>query len=152
LIALVALTGAFAPAITFLVFALWGTLTLIANMALKLATAMLFLHHGALASLKYRGRTTDAPLPEISIMVPLFKKCAMMSHLLTHLRQLDYPKNLLQVILVMERDDISTAKTLAGIKLPPWITAINVPNGSIKTKPRALKHLGSLPRVDHWRL
>jgi hypothetical protein len=66
LIALVALAGAFAPAITFLVFALWGTLTLIANMALKLATAMLFLHHGALANLKYRGRTTDAPLPKIS--------------------------------------------------------------------------------------
>ena len=86
LTALVALAGAFAPAITFLVFTLWGTLTLIANMALKLATAMLFLHRGALASLKYRGRTTDAPLPKISIMVPLFKESAMMSHLLTHLR------------------------------------------------------------------
>ncbi|MDA7483859.1 glycosyltransferase [Planktomarina temperata] len=146
LIALVALAGAFAPAITFLVFALWGTLTLIANMALKLATAMLFLHHGALANLKYRGRTTDAPLPKISIMVPLFKESAMMSHLLTHLRQLDYPKNLLQVILVMERDDITTAKTLAGVKLPPWITTINVPNGTIKTKPRALNYA-----LDHCR-
>ena len=63
-----------------------------------------------------------------------------MSHLLTHLRQLDYPKNLLQVILVMERDDITTAKTLAGTKLPPWITAIDVPRGTIKTKPRALNY------------
>ncbi|MDA9566575.1 glycosyltransferase [Planktomarina temperata] len=146
LIALVALAGAFAPAITFLVFALWGTLTLIANMALKLTTAMLFLHRGALASLKYKGRTNDAPLPKISIMVPLFKESAMMSHLLTHLRQLDYPKNLLQVILVMERDDITTAKTLAGVKLPPWITTINVPNGTIKTKPRALNYA-----LDHCR-
>ena len=101
LVALVALTSAFAPAVTFLVFALCVTLTLIANMALKLTTALLFLHRGALASFKYKARITDAPLPKISIMVPLFKECAMMSHLVTHLRQLDYPKNLLQVILVM---------------------------------------------------
>ena len=140
LVALVALTSTFAPAITFLVFALWGTLTLIANMALKLTTAILFLHRGALASFKYKNRATDTALPKISIMVPLLKESAIVSHLLTHLRQLDYPKNLLQVILVMERDDITTAKTLAGTKLPPWITAIDVPRGTIKTKPRALNY------------
>ena len=115
-------------------------------MALKLTTALLFLHRGALASFKYKARIADAPLPKISIMVPLFKECAMMSHLVTHLRQLDYPKNLLQVILVMERDDITTAKTLAGVKLPPWITSISVPSGSIKTKPRALNYA-----LDHCR-
>ena len=79
----VALTSAFAPAITFLIFALWGTLTLIANMALKLTTAILFLHRGAMGSFKYKSRVTDAPLPKISIMVPLFKESAIMSHLLT---------------------------------------------------------------------
>ena len=146
LVALVALTSTFAPAITFLVFALWGTLTLIANMALKLTTAILFLHRGALASFKYKNRATDTALPKISIMVPLLKESAIVSHLLTHLRQLDYPKNLLQVILVMERDDITTAKTLAGTKLPPWITAIDVPRGTIKTKPRALNYA-----LDHCR-
>ena len=145
LVALVALTNV-APAITFLVLALWGTLTLIANMALKLTTAILFLHRGALASFKYKNRATDTALPKISIMVPLLKESAIVSHLLTHLRQLDYPKNLLQVILVMERDDITTAKTLAGTRLPPWITAIDVPRGTIKTKPRALNYA-----LDHCR-
>ena len=140
LIAVVTLTSAFAPAITFLNVALWGTLTLIANMALKLTTAILFLHHGAMGRLKYKRRVTDAPLPKISIMVPLFKESAIMSHLLTNLRQLDYPKTLLQVILVMERDDITTAKTLARTRLLPWITAINVPGGTIKTKPIALNY------------
>ena len=140
MIAVVTLTSAFAPAITFLNVALWGTLTLIANMALKLTTAILFLHHGAMGRLKYKRRVTDAPLPKISIMVPLFKESAIMSHLLTNLRQLDYPKTLLQVILVMERDDITTAKTLARTRLLPWITAINVPGGTIKTKPRALNY------------
>jgi cellulose synthase/poly-beta-1,6-N-acetylglucosamine synthase-like glycosyltransferase len=113
---------------------------LIANMALKLTTAILFLHRGAMGSFKYKRRVTDAPLPKISIMVPLFKESAIMSHLLANLRQLDYPKTLLQVILVMERDDITTAKTLAHTRLPPWITAINVPGGTIKTKPRALNY------------
>ena len=140
LVALVALTSTFAPAITFLVFTLWGTLTLITNMALKLTTAILFLHRGAPASFKYKNRATDTALPKISIMVHLLKESTIVSHLLTHLRQFYYPKNLLQVILVMESDDITTAKTLAGTKLPPWITAIDVPRGTIKTKPRALNY------------
>ena len=140
LIAVVTLTSAFAPAVTFLPFALWGTLTLITNMALKLTTAILFLHRGAMGSFKYKRRITDATLPKISIMVPLFKESAIMSHLRANLHQLDYPKTLLQVILVMERDDITTAKTLALTRLPPWITAINVPGGTIKTKPRALNY------------
>jgi cellulose synthase/poly-beta-1,6-N-acetylglucosamine synthase-like glycosyltransferase len=140
LIAVVTLTSAFAPAITFLTFALWGTLTLIANMALKLTTTILFLHRGAMGSFKYMRRVTDAPLTKISIMVPLFKESAIMSHLLANLRQLDYPKTLLQVILVMERDDITTAKALARTRLPPWITAINALGGNIKAKPRALNY------------
>ena len=153
LVALVALTSTFAPAITFLVFALWGTLTLIANMALKLTTAILFLHRGALASFKYKNRATDTALPKISIMVPLLKESAIVSHLLTHLRQLDYPKNLLQVILVMERDDITTAKTLARSRLPPWITSINVPGGHHQNKAESTQlRLKSLQRVNHRRL
>ena len=75
-----------------------GNLTLIANMALKLATAILVLHREAMGSFKYKRRVTDTLLPKISIMVPLFKESAIMSHLLTNLRQLDYPKTLLQVI------------------------------------------------------
>ena len=140
------MTGAFAPAVTFLVFALRGTLTLAANMTLKLTTKMLFLHRGALASFKYKGRSTDTPLSNISIIVPVFKESAIVSHLLTPLRRLDHPKILLEVILVMEHDNITTAKTLARTKLPPWVTAINVPGGTIKTKPRALNHA-----LDHCR-
>ena len=115
-------------------------------MTLKLTTTMLFLHLGALASFKYKGHTTDTPLPNISIIVLVFKESAIVSHLLTPLRQLDHPKTLLQVILVMERHEITTAKTLARTKLPPWITAINVPGGTIKTKLRALNHA-----LDHCR-
>ena len=147
------LRRAFAPAITFLTFALWGTLTLIANMALKLTTAILFFHRRAMDSFKYQRRVTDAPLPKISIMVPLFKESAIMNHLLANLRQLDYPKTLLQVILVMERDDITTAKTLARTRLPPWITSINVPGGHHQNKAESTQlRLRSLQRVYHRRL
>ena len=153
LIAVVTLTSAFAPAITFLTFALWGTLTLIANMALKLTTAILFFHRRAMDSFKYQRQVTDAPLPKISIMVPLFKESAIMNHLLANLRQLDYPKTLLQVILVMERDDITTAKTLARTRLPPWITSINVPGGHHQNKAESTQlRLRSLQRVYHRRL
>ena len=74
LVALVALTSTFAPAITFLVFALWGTLTLIANMALKLTTAILFLHRGALASFKYKNRATDTAYPKYPSWCPCSKR------------------------------------------------------------------------------
>lgn len=79
-------------------------------------------------------------LPVISIMVPLFKEKEIASSLLTRLDKLDYPRALLDIILVLEAEDTQTAAVIAQTDLPGHMRAIAVPPGSVTTKPRAMNY------------
>jgi len=81
---------------------------------------------------------TDLPLPIVTILVPLYKEREIAGHLVTRLQRINYPRELLDILLVMEADDACTAQTIAATTLPPWIRVLRVPDGQIKTKPRAL--------------
>lgn len=81
-----------------------------------------------------------ARLPVVSILVPLYKERRIAEHLLARLRALDYPRELLDVILVLEADDVTTRATLAATQLPPWISVVPVPKGRVRTKPRAMNY------------
>ncbi len=123
----------------------WAVATLMANTGLKLAAALLFLHR------KWQGRrSAPAPaptptpvagyrrLPTVSIMVPLFKEREIAGRLVTRLAAIDYPRELLDICLVVEEDDNLTQTTLAASDLPRWMRKIIVPRGAVRTKPRAL--------------
>ena len=79
-------------------------------------------------------------LPIVSIMVPLFKERDIASRLLVRLARLSYPRELLDIMIVVEQSDDVTIDTLAQTKLPRWIRVVQVPDGPIKTKPRALNY------------
>ena len=83
---------------------------------------------------------TPARLPVITILIPLFRERAIAQHLLTRLEALDYPRALLDVCLVMEASDHTTRDALGRAKLLTWMRLITVPDGTIKTKPRALNY------------
>jgi cellulose synthase/poly-beta-1,6-N-acetylglucosamine synthase-like glycosyltransferase len=78
--------------------------------------------------------------PIISIIVALYRESDIAPRLVARLARLDYPADLLDVILVVEADDQITRDALARSELPLWMRVITVPNGSVKTKPRALNH------------
>ncbi|MFU1478998.1 glycosyltransferase [Roseovarius sp. C7] len=81
-----------------------------------------------------------ARLPKVSVLVPLFRETEVAHALVTRLSRLTYPKSLLEVVLVLEEEDETTRKTLAGIDLPPWMRAVTVPDGQPRTKPRAMNY------------
>jgi cellulose synthase/poly-beta-1,6-N-acetylglucosamine synthase-like glycosyltransferase len=83
---------------------------------------------------------SKAPLPKVSILVPLFKETEIVHHLIARLSQLTYPKCLLDVVLVLEEEDETTRETLASIDLPSWIRTVVVPDGQPRTKPRAMNY------------
>ncbi len=87
-----------------------------------------------------RNRPAIARLPVVSVMVPLFREEHIATHLLRRLSRLTYPKELLDICLVMEASDDTTRLTLSRIHLPPWIRVIIVPRGAVQTKPRALNY------------
>ena len=77
-------------------------------------------------------------LPKYTILIPMFKenhKTILQS--LKAIKNIEYPKNLLDVKFVLEKDDIKTLTIINDIKLPNYITTIHVPYFEPRTKPKA---------------
>lgn len=78
--------------------------------------------------------------PVVSIMVPLFREPDIAPRLVARLGALTYPRELLDVMLVVEEDDHLTRAALARSRLPHWMRVIPVPDSALRTKPRALNY------------
>ena len=137
--------------------ALFAAVQPAAALSLLLALALLALFStnimkvSALWAMRHQPADTVKPLlvahlPTISIMVALYHESNIAARLAARLEKLDYPRNLLDVLLVVEADDHMTRAALASADLPGWMRIIVVPDGSVKTKPRALNYA-----LDHCR-
>ncbi len=134
--ALCTLTLAF-PTGVFTVFILWASFTLVVSMVMKTAS---FAASRAAKEDKPLPGGAKEPLPKVSILVPLFRETEIAHALVARLCRLTYPKCLLDVVLVLEEKDDLTRQTLAAIDLPPWIRPVVVPDGTPRTKPRAMNY------------
>ncbi|MES2432570.1 MAG: glycosyltransferase family 2 protein [Pseudomonadota bacterium] len=85
-------------------------------------------------------------LPVVSVMVALYRESNIAAKLAARLDRLDYPRELLDILLVVEQEDQMTRNALNTSDLPGWMRVIVVPDGSVKTKPRALNYA-----LDHCR-
>ena len=148
LIALMAMGMWLAPVVMLSLLAGWATLTLLAGSVLKLLAFRAALQanrerDARIADLAH-GRTSaaemDAPLPLISVMVPLFRESDVAGKLVQRLSRLSYPRELTDILLVAEASDDVTCAALARADLPRWMRVVKVPDGPIKTKPRALNY------------
>lgn len=125
-----------APTLTFGIAFGWVVCVLVLATLLKL---------GAIFSnglLKSNGEIQHGPtdLPSFSIMVPLFQEPEITQHLIGQLGRLDYPRDRLEVCLIVESDDLSTQASLRQLNLPSWMRIVVVPDGRLRTKPRALNY------------
>ena len=86
--------------------------------------------------------TTDADgdLPVYTILVPLYKEAAVLRQLTDALRQLDWPKDKLDVRLLLEEDDAETIAAARAAHLPPYFTFVFVPNIPPRGKPKACNY------------
>ncbi len=136
---LLAVMALVSPALAFLPLFLWAVLTLILCMALKALT------FASAVSAHFRA-PAPAPtviaqrLPVLSVMVPLFHEDDIAPRLIRRLGRLDYPKELLDILLVVEEDDVKTRDALVRQSLPRWMRVVTVPEGPIRTKPRAMNY------------
>jgi glycosyltransferase XagB len=80
----------------------------------------------------------DDELPFYSVLVPLFRETAVLPQLLGALSAIDYPRDRLDVKIVVEEGDDGMQQALRQWRLPSWIEVIVVPEGLPRTKPRAL--------------
>ena len=114
---------------------LWAVFTLVCATAMKVAAFVASLH-----PIKRATPATLARLPVVSVMVALYRESDIASRLVARLGKLDYPRDLLDICLVVEEEDQMTRRALARADLPGWMRVVVVPGGRVKTKPRALNH------------
>ncbi len=76
--------------------------------------------------------------PTVTILVPLYHESEIAIRLIDRLLALDYPHELLDVCFLLEQDDRLTREALSRANLPRFMRSIVVPQGALKTKPRAL--------------
>ena len=150
-IAVIAVVGtivlfATSPLIGFGVLSVWAVVTLLANTLLKAAAAVV-----GIFSAPTRSDTlplATAELPSFTVLIPLYKERAIAGHLLRRVQRFDYPRDRLDLCLVLEADDDTTRTALAEAEVPDWVRPIIVPAGTLKTKPRALNYALDFAKGD----
>lgn len=76
--------------------------------------------------------------PVYTIFCPLYKEWSVVPQFISAINNLDYPKNKLQVLLLLEEDDKETIKRVGEYSLPSFMKTLIVPDSRPKTKPKAL--------------
>lgn len=79
----------------------------------------------------------DSTLPRYSILVPLFHEGAVLPRLIQGLSEMDYPKDKLEILMLMEEDDTETNQAFETIAPPAHFRRIRIKRSYPHTKPKA---------------
>ena len=79
----------------------------------------------------------DTDLPLYTVLVPAFGEANVIAELIEHLGELDYPRDRLEVLLLLEEVDRPTIDAALQAGMPPFFRIVVVPDGEPRTKPKA---------------
>lgn len=82
----------------------------------------------------------DKDWPSYTVLCPLYKEWKVLSQFVTAMSRLDYPKDKLQVMLLLEEDDKETIAHAKNYQLPTYFDVVIVPHSLPKTKPKACNY------------
>ncbi|WP_394693930.1 glycosyltransferase [Hyphobacterium sp.] len=108
----------------------------------RLAAAAIPVHRAEAATL------TDGELPVVTILAPVYNEAAVLSQLTRALAAIDYPPDRLDIKIIMEADDRDTIRTARQLVFDSRFEIIIVPDGTPRTKPRALNYALTFARGD----
>lgn len=82
----------------------------------------------------------DADLPMYTVQCPLYKEAHILPQFLENIAKVDWPKDKLEVLLLLEEDDTQTQEAAKQLDLPSYVKVVVVPNSQPKTKPKACNY------------
>lgn len=118
-----------APDIWSSVLALW----FLAFIGLRLAASLM-----PLRPVRSPPRIPDHGLPVYTVIAALYREASSVASLLKAIEALDYPREKLDVIIVIELDDLETRAALARLGPMPHVQVLLAPAEGPRTKPKAL--------------
>lgn len=85
------------------------------------------------------SRLADPPVcPTYTILCPLYREANVVADLVAALDRLDYPREALDIKLLVEGDDVDTLTAALAVAGAPHIEVIIIPAAAPRTKPKAL--------------
>ena len=78
--------------------------------------------------------------PIYTVFCPLYKEWQVLPQFIRSMSNIDYPKDKLQIMLLLEEDDQETIQKIQNMSLPPYFQIIIVPDSKPKTKPKACNY------------
>jgi plasmid stability protein len=84
-----------------------------------------------------RRAVPDAELPTYTILVPAYQEQDVVGGMVECLEQLDYPKDRLEALVLVERRDHATRAAVRAANPAGFIPMVDIPPGSPQTKPRS---------------
>ncbi len=91
-------------------------------------------------SVSYRSIAREKRWPKYTIICPLYKEAEVLPHFVKAIQNINYPKDRLEVLLVLEEDDLKTRIAAGAMHLPRYFEKIIVPESDPKTKPKACNY------------
>ncbi len=88
-----------------------------------------------------RPEATETPeenLPVYTVLVPLYREAHMVRQLVAALDRLDWPRERLDIKLIVEADDRPTRHAAEALAMAPPYEVVEVPAAAPRTKPKAL--------------
>ncbi len=82
----------------------------------------------------------DEDLPVYTILLPVYKEDKLIKKLIWNLQSLDYPREKLDVKLLIEEDDHKTLHAVRNLDFPAVFEVVIVPFHQPKTKPKACNY------------
>ncbi len=82
----------------------------------------------------------DEDLPLYTILCPLYKEALIIPQFVSAIEKISWPKNKLDVILLLEEDDSATIEAASKMNLPSFVRTLVVPHSIPKTKPKACNY------------
>ncbi|MCE2992186.1 MAG: glycosyltransferase [Candidatus Jidaibacter sp.] len=83
---------------------------------------------------------TDDQLPTYTILIPLFYESSVIPSLINALSSFDYPKEKLQILLILEEEDKETLATIQENNPPNYFQTVVVPKSEPQTKAKACNY------------
>jgi len=82
----------------------------------------------------------EKKLPIYSILCPLYREAHVLPQFLEAIGKISWPKDKLDVLLLLEEDDKSTIEAIKLMSMPSYVRILVVPHSLPKTKPKACNY------------
>lgn len=85
-------------------------------------------------------KVKDKDLPIYTILCPMYREANVLPQFVESIEKMDYPKEKLEVLLLLEEDDTSTIEKAKELNLGKHFKILVVPHSFPKTKPKACNY------------